>query len=334
MKKVLVTGATGFVGTALVQLLLKETSVECVHVLARRIPASLLTEPRLKIFQGSVLDANLLDDACRGVDHVFHLASQVIGKDDQDFHPTNVAGTRRLLEALPSKCGLIYLSSAGVYGYRRHQNSDEGTPLGPDTALARSRVEAEKLIHEFCQAHGRGALILRPRFVYGPGDRYLIPSLMKFFSRSPVRIDKGKSRLSVIHVHDLAKVMLQLAQGKSLLTPVVMNISDFRPIRISEIEAELARLRLITDRKSISIPNWWAQRLSAMADVLLPLAGKRLETSMATRVKFIGSDQFFASVHQSTILSGLRFMPFAEGMEESCEYYRDLLGNGTDRVKS
>lgn len=323
MKKVLVTGATGFVGSALVQSLL-ETPVECIHVLARNIPVSFRDQSRLRIFQGSVIDSALLIDACRDVDHVFHLASRVIGKDDRDFHETNVLGTCRLLEALPESCGLTFLSSAGVYGYGQHRNSDESTPLRPDTALARSRVQAEQLIQDDCRKRGRGALILRPRFVYGPGDRYLIPGLMKFFSNSPVRIDRGASRLSVIHVRDLAKVMVELAQAGDRDDPVVMNISDFHPIRMRDVEDELIRLRLIPERKSLSIPYAWAQRLSSFADVVLPLLGKRLETSLSTRVKFIGSDQFFASIHQAKCLDGFQFMPFNKGMEESCKYYREL----------
>lgn len=322
MRQVLITGATGFVGSALLKRLEQDPKVERIHVLARRLPESLANSPKIRAFQGSITDSKNVEAACEGVDYVFHLACQVLGNDADAFQQTNVEGTRTLLAHLPKGCGLSYLSSAGVYGYGGHTLTDETSAPAPDTALALSRMAAENLILQYCKDRQQGAFILRPRFVYGPGDAFFVPLLMKFLARSPIEISKGQTLLSVIHVEDLVDAMIKTSRHQVFAEPILLNLNDFKPIRIAEIERILIHNGLIIHKRKMSIPFGIASPLCTAIDCLLPIFGKKPSTPISVRIKFLGENQSFTSIHRSTLLSDCAFRAFNDGMKDSLDYYK------------
>ncbi len=174
--RVCVTGATGFVGGALVRRLLAEGSQ--VRVLARPSPrADQLEAKGAEVVRGGLGDAAAIERAIEGAEAVYHTAARVEGHGSRDqFFDTNVGGTERVLVAsLRAKARrVVYLSSIAVYGLTAAEAAiNEDTPFDdvPEERdfYAQSKIEADRLAMKFGENAEMGITILRPGVVYGPG---------------------------------------------------------------------------------------------------------------------------------------------------------------------
>ena len=212
MPKALVTGATGLVGSHIVERLLDEGW--SVRVLVRT-PANELARRGVDAVRGDVLDADSFAQAARGCDAVFHTAAAITTPGAWElYRRLNVDGTQNAITAAEqSGARLLHLSSVAVYGpdarYRSGgKKTDEATPLGPlpeRAFYARSKRESEQLVLE---AHASGriwATAVRPDVIYGRRDRQFVPRIAKLLSRgfAPL-IAGGRSTLAVVHAANVA----------------------------------------------------------------------------------------------------------------------------------
>src|SRR5262249_37875656 len=113
-----------------------------------------------------------------------HFAVKNIDREGTGFEATNVEATRTLLRSLGGGLeGILYGSSMAVYGQGEQTGVSEASEPRPGTQLARSRWQAESLVLEHARARGISAVTLRPRFVLGEGDRFVLPSVAKALQR-------------------------------------------------------------------------------------------------------------------------------------------------------
>lgn len=215
MKRIAITGATGFVGQALLRALDARAAAGeelCVRALERR-PGSVPREDRpwLEVVPGDVREsvpAELLAEA----EVLFHLATLGIDQGE-GFEATNVEGTRRLIESAGDALRVaLYTSSISVYGQGPQRGEDEDAlPIAPETPLAKSRGAAERVLCEAMAARGGSAVCTRPRYILGEGDRHTLPGLSKL-ARAGWVLGKGAQRFSVIDVDDYAQILLRVAE--------------------------------------------------------------------------------------------------------------------------
>jgi nucleoside-diphosphate-sugar epimerase len=181
--KVLVTGATGFLGTSLVERLLArgETDIRCLvrspgrgsrlEALARR------PEAEVELFAGSLASPKAAAAALEGVSVVYHLAASLLGAAADIFLNTVVA-SKNLLEAIAAAgrpIKVVLVSSFGVYGVAdlpRGHLVDEVTPLEPHPErrdlYSQAKLRQEKLFREYQARSGFPLVVLRPGVIYGP----------------------------------------------------------------------------------------------------------------------------------------------------------------------
>lgn len=207
--RVLLTGATGFVGSHTAEALARRQIV--VRALVRRTSVTDTLE-RLGVerAEGDLNDRAALDRAVRNADVVVHLAALTKARSVAEYDRVNAAGTSTLVGALldaePRPRRLVVLSSLAAAG----PNADGGvgpgdTPL-PITAYGRSKLAGERAA--LAASREVEAVVLRAPAVYGPRDR----DLYRFFrlaARGIMPVPAGPARrLQLIHVEDLAEALV------------------------------------------------------------------------------------------------------------------------------
>lgn len=225
---ILVTGAGGFVGSAVVAAL-GDTKL---RLLANRRDVAALHE----IVHADLTDAATLAGVCDGVSTVVHLASEV-GRDAERCQAVNVLGTRNLL-AEAERAGVrdvIYVSTAAVHGRGPHRDLDESAAPAPVSVASRSRYLAEQAVR------ATGGVVLRPFYTYGEGDRWFVPTLLKWLRTRPrVWLDGGSARQSVVAVEDLAAVVAAAAHEPAAFAGLPLHVCEPEPVRMRDALLALA----------------------------------------------------------------------------------------------
>lgn len=283
---ILLLGASGFVGRALLRTFasMPEGSVR-VRALLRE-PDALPDYPFLDKLRGDLASPPLgLEPEQPYV--LVHFAVKQIDHDGTGFIATNVDATRRLLRGLGSRLrGVVYGSSMSVYGQDEQDGISEIAAPNPGTALAYSRHLAERLVSNVARQRRISAYLLRPRFVLGEGDRFVLPSLARMVQKR-VRIGSGRQRFSVIDVDDYARAITRLAQRIMQDEPGVapkqeaLNIGYGQPVACADLLDELAAV-LDAPRALWRLP---ASRQLTRTLRKLPFSGG---TALATRLELIG----------------------------------------------
>ncbi len=246
MAKILVTGATGCLGNALAKYL----TAQGHQVLAqgRDAHAGQMLQAQGIEFIPFDLRADYPVQAFQQVDIVFHCAalSTAWGKAE-DFQAINVTATKRLLDAARKAdvARFVFASSPSIYANgedRFNLAEDAELPVNFPSHYARTKYEAECLV---LAADRQGAMrtsAIRPRAIYGTGDRSLMPRLLQAIRRGRVpMIGGGQSRIDITHVSDAAQAMA-LAGFSENACGEVFNITSGKAYSFSELLAAVCAL--------------------------------------------------------------------------------------------
>lgn len=219
MRSALVTGATGLVGSHVVEQLLHDGWTVRAFV---RAPNAELESRGVETAVGDVLNTDTFARAARGSDVIFHTAAAITASGGwETYRRLNIDGTANAINAAErTGARLLQLSSVAVYGpngrYRGASGkTDEDTPLAdlPERAYyARSKRESERLV---LAAHGSGriwATAVRPDVIYGRRDRQFIPRIARLLERgfAPL-IGGGRSTLAIVHAANVADGAIRAA---------------------------------------------------------------------------------------------------------------------------
>jgi nucleoside-diphosphate-sugar epimerase len=216
--RILVTGGTGFTGTALVRRL-RGAGHEVVALDYKEgLQCDALRALGAEVVIGSVTDRAAVERSMRGVEYVFHLAAafRELNVPNNFYDEVNVDGTRIVLEEA-IKVGawkFVYCSTCGVHGNVERPPADEDAPIRPADYYQRTKYEAEPIVKRL----GAGKLetvILRPAAIYGPGDPERFFMIFKRVSRGTFPMfGNGHTLYHPLYVENLVDAfMLCLARG-------------------------------------------------------------------------------------------------------------------------
>jgi dihydroflavonol-4-reductase len=208
--RALVTGATGFVGSHLVEAL-QNSSVEVTALARSASKAADLAQREVRVVPGDLHDIAGLERAVRDQDVVYHVAGVVAARDEADFLRSNRDGTRNVLTAAEreGKPRFVLVSSLAAAGPAPRGAPLSGTePPRPVTAYGRSKLAAEQIVRSSSLPWS----IVRPPIVYGPRDREVLKVFrLARLGLAPVFGD-GNQELSAVHAADLAQALLAVTK--------------------------------------------------------------------------------------------------------------------------
>lgn len=320
---VLVTGATGFIGSHLVERLLAEgASVRClVRPLSPRGGASRhLPAQGAKPVLGDLLTGDGIEEALDSADYVFHLAGATKALHSADYYRGNVTATEKLLQAMSGvRARLVHVSSLAAVG-----PSLDGVPLREDaeprplTHYGKSKLEGEQAVRRspvFDQA-----TIVRPPVVYGPRDVDVYQVFKAAASGTQIRIGGPESYFSFIYVADLVDGLILAAQGQAVgQTYFLANPS---PVSWSEFGATAA-LTMVKRMRTVTLPVWAAYLAGSLADLLARLTGR---PGILSRDKILDARQRYWTCDPTRAASELGFhtqTSLREGVAATLEWYRE-----------
>jgi dihydroflavonol-4-reductase len=212
--RALVTGATGFVGSHVVDVLI-ERGIDVSYIARASSDHRWLTGKKVTLTEGSLYDLTSLRTALDGVDTIIHVAGQTAGKNEEDFRRGNEGVTQNLVDAVrayrPNLTRFVHISSLAVTGPSPSLEKpvDEGSPLRPITAYGRTKKLAEDVMQQAMKEFP--ATIVRPPAVYGPRDTATLTFFQAVHRGIAPVIGFDDKYVSLVHIRDLARGIVDAA---------------------------------------------------------------------------------------------------------------------------
>jgi nucleoside-diphosphate-sugar epimerase len=255
-RKILVTGAGGFIGRALCTHLANQG---LAHVAAVRVPASDPTVASREVVVLGDFAAAEWDAALTGVDAIVHLAGRAHVESGRDADPTphivaNVHVTRRLLAAAVDAGvrRVVFASTVKVYGdsTRPGRPFRAGDPPQPGDAYARSKAEAENILWQVCREHAIEGVVLRLPLTYGPGVKGNFLKLLEAVANGRRLPFAGVgNRRSLLYVGNAVSA-IEAALRSPRCAGETLPIADAQAVSTPELITKIARSLGLTARLS------------------------------------------------------------------------------------
>lgn len=328
--RILVTGATGFIGTYLVRRLAREGHE--VVGLDLWPPADGL--PLASFVQGDIRDAAAVRQAIEGCQAVFSLAAahHDFGIDEQTYYAVNETGSQVLCDAMDAsgitRC--CFYSSCAIYGDAALPLVESATPK-PTHPYGASKLAGEKVFERWVsKGGGRRCLVIRPTITFGPNNFANMYSLIrqvrggKFVIAGPATNIKGLS-----YVENTVDATLYLWARLDEPGVPAFDAYNFieKPDMSSRQIAESIARSLGKARPGPTVPMWLAMLAAKPFDAVIALTGRNLPIS-SMRVRKLFRDQ---TKFEADKLLGRGFrsaVPLAEGIDRMVRWY---LAEGKDR---
>ena len=196
--RILVTGATGFIGTHIVNALLNKNKYEVVALARNPDKAKKLEEIGVEVKFGDITNKKSIEGVTKDIDTIIHLAAHMrFHTKWEKLFSTNVAGTLDLAEdAIKNGVShFIYASSTEAIGPVKTVPADENHPYNPAYQYGISKMMAEKILNKLKNEKNLPVTILRPTGVYGPGDLYVTLSTVRAVKKGKLnRIPGGGNK--------------------------------------------------------------------------------------------------------------------------------------------
>jgi dihydroflavonol-4-reductase len=321
----LVTGATGFVGSAVARTLIRAGFH--VRALVRAgSPRFHLEGLDLEFVEGDLRDADSVRRAAAGARYVFHVAAdyRLWARDPREIYAANVEGTRNVMrEAIGAGVErIVYTSSVATLGLRHDgAPADESAPLSEKEGIGaykRSKIAAERLVEDMVASEGLPAVIVNPSTPIGPRDVKPTPTgriiVEAACGRIPAFVDTG---LNLVHVDDIAEGHLAALKRGIVGERYILGGTN---VLFADMLADIARL---VGRKPphVRIPRAAAMPVAYAAEAMARFTGRE-PFATVDGIRMAAHRMFFTAAKAEREL-GFRPRPYLRGLEDAIRWFRE-----------
>jgi nucleoside-diphosphate-sugar epimerase len=329
--KALATGATGFIGSHLVEALASRGDQVSVLVRPDSRTSGLDRIPAIQI-KGDYDDPDALARAVAGMDVVFHVGGLINALDDRTYEKANVVPTRNLIracaESAPGLKRFVFVSSISATGPSpRGTALNEDAPRRPISGYGRSKVQAEDIVRSF--EDRLPVAIIRPPNVLGPRQKELFTSISLIAKRVKPIVGRNEPQTSIAAVEDICRAMILLAEHPAAVGRVYF-VTDGRAYSFREITAAVAA-ELGVRRFFLPIPYPLQYTAAALSELAARIGRK---APALTRDAVAASRKYYWIYDDTSIRNELGFMPefdMKEAVKRTVAWYAE---RGLARVRS
>jgi len=274
MKKVCITGATGFVGSHLAEAVLEKGVSLKIFTRKKNKLIENFEEQGAEIVVGTFEDDEKLAKAVDGCDTVIHAAGATKGLNESDYIKTNSEYTENILKRVDGKkTKFIYISTQAAAGPSTAETpkkeSDRPNPL---TFYGKSKLLAEEKVKKWGSENDNNYTILRPSSVFGPREKDIYNYFKLVNSGVLILLGSGKKRISIVYVKDLVKAII--ASAESTIKGGVYFIANDESCDWIElgtkIKIALNKNRVLT----VKLPEFFAYPVAMISDVIASFTKK------------------------------------------------------------
>lgn len=323
--RLLITGATGFIGSRLA-LHTHRLGMDVIATGRAELPVEIerlneLRAANVRVEAGVLQDAGLADKVLQDRNCVIHLAAaqHESEKPESYFRAINVDATRDLLDRCVA-AGVkrfVYGSSIGVYGESGTALLDENSPLRPQNAYTRTKVEAEGLVKRY--ASRVGTCVIRISETYGPGDQRLL-KLFKAIDRGHfMMIGPGTNCRQLMHVNDLIRVLLLAAQHERAVGETFV-VAGQEVLTTNQTVKTIAEV-LERSPPRLRVPLWPFMAAAKVFEATLPRFNIQPPIH-ERRLDFFRKSFVFSTVKAKHVLGFQPEITFHAGAADTAAWYR------------
>ncbi|OFY84503.1 MAG: hypothetical protein A3F72_13930 [Bacteroidetes bacterium RIFCSPLOWO2_12_FULL_35_15] len=325
MKKVLITGASGFIGSFLVEEALKR-NYEVYASIRKTSNTEYLTDPRIKFIELDFSDKDSLSKKIFGLpyfDYVIHSAGLTKAVQKSDYFLTNFQYTKNIIKVLISQKRIpqkfIYMSSLAAYGpgdpilLQEIKSSDTPNPV---TSYGKSKLESEKYLSTLIDFP---YVIIRPTAVYGPREKDLYTVFKLINKNLELFVGSKKQHLSFVYVKDLVKVVFQTMESNIVNKGYFVSDGN---VYDGEILGNIIKEQLNKKTIRIKVPVEMARWIAMITEGTKYITGKQPVLNLE-KIKELESINWKCDVQP--LFDDFNFKPeynLSQGITETIQWYR------------
>jgi len=321
-KVVAVTGATGFLGSNLVQALLARGYD--VRALARDSSKARSLPAEVTTLTGDICDVDVLASLVEGCDWVFHTVSnfRTASGPPESYESINVRGTGSLLAAarVAGVKRVVHVSTIGVHGDVRDSPADENAPFNPGDLYQETKLKAEKLALEAGRPDGMEVVVVRPCSMYGPGDLRMLKMFRMISKGTFFKVGPCQENFHAVFIDDVIDGILKVAVTPGVSGEVfILGGPSYLPL---EEYIDTAARAVGVSKPRIRLPYWMLISAAWLCEkIFVPV---RLEPPLhIRRVRFFKNNRAFAISKAREQLGYEPQVSLIDGMRRTVDWYRD-----------